>query len=62
METHETDAFLQSFIEENKEVAIYLVNGLKFTGFIKCFDGQSVILRSTQLIFRHAISTVQPAR
>ncbi|MCH2354489.1 MAG: RNA chaperone Hfq, partial [Pseudomonadales bacterium] len=45
-------------------VSIYLVNGIKLQGEIEAFDQYVVLLRNTvsQMIFKHAISTVQPSR
>ena len=46
-------------------MTIYLMNGAKLTGRIKSFDKFSVLLESgaqEQLIFKHAISTIQHAR
>lgn len=57
------DAFL-NYIRKNKiQVTIFLLNGVKMIGFISCFDQTTVILRKegyTQLIYKHAISTVLP--
>jgi host factor-I protein len=40
------------------------VNGIKLQGRIEAFDQYVVVLRNTvnQMIFKHAISTVQPSR
>ncbi|MGH9897602.1 MAG: RNA chaperone Hfq [Pyrinomonadaceae bacterium] len=59
------DAFLNTARREKDTVTIYLVSGTKLTGRIKSFDKFSVLLESgsyEQLIFKHAISTVQHAR
>jgi host factor-I protein len=50
---------------ERDTVTIYLMNGAKLMGRIKSFDKFSVLLESgaqEQLIFKHAISTIQHAR
>ena len=42
---------------------IFLVNGVKLQGIITWFDNFSVLLRRdghTQLVYKHAISTVMP--
>lgn len=58
------DVFL-NFIRKNKTpVTIFLVNGVKLQGIVTWFDNFSVLLRRdghTQLVYKHAISTVMPA-
>jgi host factor-I protein len=41
-----------------------LVNGIKLQGQIESFDQFAVLLRNTvsQMVYKHAISTVVPAR
>ena len=59
------DAFLNTVRREKDTVTIYLMNGAKLSGRIKSFDKFSVLLESganEQLIFKHAISTIQHAR
>ena len=59
------DAFLNTVRRERDAVTIYLMNGAKLSGRIKSFDKFSVLLESgtqEQLIFKHAISTIQHAR
>ena len=59
------DAFLNTVRREKDTVTIYLMNGAKLTGRIKSFDKFSVLLESgsnEQLIFKHAISTIQHSR
>ncbi len=57
------DVFL-NFIRKNKTpVTIFLVNGVKLQGIVTWFDNFSVLLRRdghTQLVYKHAISTVMP--
>jgi host factor-I protein len=45
-------------------VSIFLVNGIKLQGTIESFDQFVVLLRNTvsQMVYKHAISTVVPAR
>ena len=45
-------------------MSIYLVNGIKLQGNIESFDQYVVLLRNTvtQMVYKHAISTVVPAR
>ena len=43
---------------------MFLVNGVKLQGIISWFDNFSVLLRRdghTQLVYKHAISTVMPS-
>ena len=50
---------------ERSTVTIYLISGTKLTGRIRSFDKFSILLESNaqeQLIFKHAISTIQHAR
>ncbi len=59
------DAFLNTARRERSNVTVYLVSGTKLQGRIKSFDKFSVLLESgaqEQLIFKHAISTIQHAR
>jgi host factor-I protein len=43
---------------------MYLVNGIKLQGQIESFDQYVVLLKNTvtQMVYKHAISTVVPAR
>ena len=58
------DGFL-NYIRKNKTpVTVFLVNGVKLQGIVTSFDNFSVLLRRdghTQLVYKHAISTVMPA-
>jgi host factor-I protein len=59
------DAFLNTVRREKDSVTIYLMNGAKLSGRIRSFDKFSVLLESgaqEQLIFKHAISTIQHSR
>ena len=58
------DPYLNALRKEQIPVSIYLVNGIKLQGQIEAFDQYVVLLRNTvsQMIFKHAISTVQPSR
>jgi host factor-I protein len=56
---------LNTVRREKDTVTIYLMNGAKLSGRIRSFDKFSVLLESgaqEQLIFKHAISTIQHAR
>jgi host factor-I protein len=58
------DPFLNALRRERVPVAIYLVNGIKLQGQIESFDNFVVLLKNSvsQMIYKHAISTVVPAR
>ena len=59
------DAFLNTVRREKDTVTLYLMNGAKLSGRIKSFDKYSVLMESgahEQLIFKHAISTIQHSR
>jgi host factor-I protein len=58
------DPFLNALRKEHVPVSIYLVNGIKLQGHIESFDQYVVLLRNTvtQMVYKHAISTVVPAR
>ena len=45
-------------------MSIYLVNGIKLQGQIESFDQFVVLLKNSvsQMVYKHAISTVVPAR
>jgi len=58
------DPFLNTLRKEHIPVSIYLVNGIKLQGQIDSFDQYVVLLKNTvtQMVYKHAISTVVPAR
>jgi len=58
------DPFLNALRREHIPVAMYLVNGIKLQGQIDSFDQYVVLLKNnvTQLVYKHAISTVVPSR
>jgi host factor-I protein len=45
-------------------VSIYLVNGIKLQGQVESFDQFVVLLKNSvsQMVYKHAISTVVPSR
>ena len=55
---------LNALRRERVPVAIYLVNGIKLQGQVESFDQFVVLLKNSvsQMIYKHAISTVVPAR
>ena len=58
------DPFLNALRKERIPVSIFLINGIKLQGQIESFDQFVVLLRNTvsQMVYKHAISTVVPAR
>ena len=58
------DIFLNTVRKSKIPVTMFLVKGVKLQGIITWFDNFSVLLRrdgQSQLIYKHAISTVMPA-
>ncbi len=56
--------FLNHIRKQKTPVTIFLVNGVKLQGIVTWFDNFSVLLRRdghTQLVYKHAISTVMPS-
>ena len=58
------DPFLNALRKEKVPVSIYLVNGIKLQGQVDSFDQFVVLLRNSvsQMVYKHAISTVVPGR
>jgi len=58
------DPFLNALRKEHVPVSIYLVNGIKLQGKVDSFDQYVIILKNTvsQMVYKHAISTIVPAR
>ncbi|MDH3229218.1 MAG: RNA chaperone Hfq [Alphaproteobacteria bacterium] len=59
------DVFLNHVRKNKLPVTVFLVNGVKLQGIITWFDNFSVLLRRdahSQLVYKHAISTVMPAQ
>jgi len=57
------DVFLNHLRKNKTPVTVFLINGVKLQGIITWFDNFSVLLRRdghTQLVYKHAISTVMP--
>jgi len=58
------DVFLNHIRKNKVPVTVFLVNGVKLQGIVTWFDNFSVLLRRdahSQLVYKHAISTVMPA-
>ncbi len=58
------DPFLNTLRKERVPVSVFLVNGIKLQGQVDSFDQFVILLRNTvnQMIYKHAISTIVPAR
>ncbi len=58
------EPFLNALRRERVPVSVFLVNGIKLQGQIESFDQFVVLLKNnvSQMIYKHAISTVVPAR
>jgi len=57
--------FLNQARKENVPVTIHLVNGFQLKGMIRGFDQFTVVIDSMgrqQMVFKHAISTITPAK
>ena len=55
--------FLNDLRQNKISVTVFLVNGVKLQGIITWFDDFSLLLRRdghTQLIYKHAVSTIMP--
>ena len=58
------DVFLEHLRDNNIDVTMFLVNGIKLVGRIERFDNFIVLLvrgNSSQVVYKHAISTIHPA-
>ena len=58
------DLFLNALRRAKTPVTMFLVKGVKLQGIVTWFDNFSVLLRrdgQSQLIYKHAISTIMPA-
>jgi host factor-I protein len=58
------DPYLNTLRKERVPVSVYLVNGIKLQGQIESFDQFVILLRNSvsQMVYKHAISTVVPSR
>lgn len=58
------DLFLNALRRSKAPVTMFLVKGVKLQGIVTWFDNFSVLLRrdgQSQLIYKHAISTIMPS-
>ena len=58
------DPYLNVLRREKVPVSIYLVSGIKLQGQIESFDQFVILLKNTvsQMVYKHAISTIVPAK
>ena len=59
------DQFLQAAASQREPMTVFLVNGVMLQGSIAGFDQFSLILERSgqvQLVYKHAVSTMQPAQ
>jgi len=59
------DIFLNHLRKSKTPVTMFLVKGVKLQGIITWFDNFSVLLRrdgQSQLVYKHAISTIMPSQ
>jgi host factor-I protein len=58
------EPYLNALRREHVPVSIYLRNGIKLQGQIDSFDNFVVLLKNnvSQLVYKHAISTIVPTR
>jgi host factor-I protein len=58
------DTFLQHLRDSNIDVTMFLVNGIRLQGRINRFDNYTIQLvrgSSVQVVFKHAVSAINPA-
>lgn len=59
------DTFLNTVRKTKTPLTIFLVNGVKLQGIVTWFDNFCVLLRrdgQSQLVYKHAISTIMPGQ
>ncbi len=59
--------YLEDLCDNATHVSLYLINGIKLSGCVSGVDDTCVLLRDskntmTQLIYKHAISTIVPTK
>jgi host factor-I protein len=58
------DTFLQHLCDSNIDVTMFRVNGIRLQGRINRFDNYTIQLvrgSSVQVVFKHAVSAINPA-
>ena len=59
------DIFLNQARKENVPITVHLVNGFQIKGTVRAFDNFTVIVEGMgkqQMLYKHAISTITPAK
>ena len=59
------DAFLNHVRKTKVPVTVFLINGVKLQGVIASYENFCVLLRrdgQSQLVYKHAISTIMPSQ
>lgn len=60
------DMFLNQVRKEGVQVTIYLANSVQLKGHVRGFDAFTVLLdapgKATQLVYKHAIASIVPAK
>ena len=59
------DVFLNGARRDRTPITMFLMNGFQMRGTVSAFDSFTVVLESggkQQLVYKHAISTMIPAR
>ena len=59
------DTFLNNVRKSSTPVTIHLVNGFQIKGMVKGFDNFVImmdVMGRQQMVYKHAVSTVSPAR
>lgn len=60
------DMFLNQVRKDGVGVTIFLTGGIQLKGYVKGFDAFTVLLDSpgkpTQLVYKHAVTSIVPAR
>lgn len=53
--------FLEALRAAKTPLAVYLVNGIKLTGYVESFDDHVILLQNSvgQMVYKHAISTIK---
>ena len=59
------DVFLNQVRKDKTAITVYLMNGFQIRGQVMGFDNYIVVIDSEgkqQVVYKHAISTIMPAR
>lgn len=59
------DTFLNKLRRDHVFITVFLINGFQIRGMIKGFDNFTIVVEGDgkqHLIYKHAVSTVQPSK